>query len=91
MYLDSNIKLKCWNSQHLGWVCGLTLPLMIIILIILPMYCYKKMSLLGSKDKNEEVEKEKEEVKKRFAIMLRGFKLKRFYWEMLISFRKTCF
>ena len=84
---QSRIKIDasaaCWSSQHLKWVYKLGIPMLVVYVISLPIIALLILYIFRKK-LNEQ------HVITYILLLYQGLSPKRYYWELVNTFRKVC-
>ena len=80
-YLEKDYEMQCWESTHLKWVLIVALPALIIWGFGLPMLALYTI--------RKNLEKLNDfEFKKAYGFLYDGYKIERYFWEIVILYRK---
>lgn len=83
-YLQYDLESPCWNASHIAFVVMLGLPTIIVYIIGFPVaglfFMYRRIKRYGWHD---------DRLMYRYAILMSGYRHECWYWEGVISFRKT--
>eukprot|EP01017_Pseudomicrothorax_dubius_P005426 TRINITY_DN11367_c0_g2_i2.p1 TRINITY_DN11367_c0_g2~~TRINITY_DN11367_c0_g2_i2.p1 ORF type:complete len:245 (+),score=42.23 TRINITY_DN11367_c0_g2_i2:65-799(+) len=75
--------IRCWQGDHLIWVCLLGIPSILVWLIGAPIYLFFKLRSLYKENKLEDPHS-----LKRFGFLYYGYDINDYYWEFVIFWRK---
>lgn len=81
-YVERDLSLECWGDEHRKWVLCVTLPCLLFWAILVPLFVLS--ILYKNSDKLF-----KYKMKSRYGWLYEGYNKDHYYWEFLISFRKT--
>lgn len=81
MRLKEDFEVKCYEGAHYTWAFYVALPSLILWGIGIPFFAF--LLLRRRRDTLEEVD-----TKKRFGFLIKGFKKRFYFWEIIIMYRK---
>jgi len=81
-YLNSDLEVECWSSQHLTWSLTLALPGILIWGILLPCLGVRKLY------KNR-ANLHDPSLLAQYGFLFKGFNDQYYFWELIILFRKV--
>jgi hypothetical protein len=85
-YVQMDMQVPCWDwedMEHLHHVFLLWIPAMFVYVLGLPLMAYAMLRRAHMHNKTER------HVKFRFNTLLVGYRSNRYYWEVVVSFRKA--
>ena len=81
-YLSADLEEPCWRDRHLAYVLILALPQVILYVFGLPLLAlfmmFRNRNKLGD-----------HVVKFRYGMLFSGYRVERYYWEVLVAMRKA--
>ncbi len=93
-YLQMNTSIECWAGTHTTWVLAMALPILILFVVGFPVVTYFALAKAQIKDTLHKEESNEplldEDWKKidRYSFIVKGYKPKFWYWELLVTEQK---
>ena len=80
-YLTSDYSLQCWDNNHLKYALGIGIPNIIIWGLVIPFILYQILKIY-------KYHLNEQSVQKRYSFIYKGYKTEKYFWEIIIMFRK---
>jgi len=85
MYLVGDLAQKCYTGQHLQWMLGLGLPMLLLYVVMIPVGLVFEMR----RTVHHTVVKIKDEMRRWYRWVLDGYSDRFCYWEVVCIVRKS--
>jgi len=73
VYLDGNLAVQCWQSEHLKWAFMIGLPSLVFWGLGIPFVAFYVL-------RNRSDQLDDENMKAKFGFLYEGYKVKAYYW-----------
>ncbi|KAL4503050.1 hypothetical protein ABPG72_014279 [Tetrahymena utriculariae] len=82
LYIKANVSEQCYTSQHIAYLLLLILPTLIVWVILIPIFFFKKM--YDGKDQLDKIN-----MQYRFGFLYTEYKKTSYFWELVKVYQKT--
>ena len=87
MYLINDLDMQCYDQQHIVFLICVGLPSLVLYVLGFPLVSI--FAMFGSSSGKKMEQKWDDKALYRYSMFLNGYRVEKFYWECIISIRKS--